>query len=430
MISYNKYLHKILLYNDLKEKLNVIKTIKQGLYIRDYKLKDILNILQDKLYYSFNFKEFDIDRDINENVYQNTHNDYDKFINIDSKNIDTKILSNHLINIDKKSNKITFFYVGIPLHVTGHCIIGNTVWIYDPHCYEYNYIKCFIDTYVNNGFIIGNLPKHILKQGKLNLCYMYVIHFFIVNLLKFNGYEYDYKNTLHIDNDIYISKITENIIDLLYRHENISKWNYYLLKNDILNMKIYIKNCNYVYIDIIEQLCNLINSVDMMLCIDSKIKYTNSDDRLYNILDYCVYNYNIYDIELYNFTIEILKIIIIKNIKLLIPISYIYVGTILDMNIDFKNISDINTIWNIYFNSIIQKNMKVYEKSMIYGYHTVLINNNTKEFFDYLLWYICNFDNQILISFIKLMDRYIDNKHRNIFLYVIKKLENRGYICV
>jgi hypothetical protein len=427
----NNILYQLLIYGH-SDNINNIKTMVQGQYIRDNKLNDILNIFSDKLLYEFIFKEFDIITDKKGNIYYDTYEDYNNFLLLDAMDIDTSILIKHILNIDRKSNKLTFFYVGVPLHVTGHYIIGNNVWIYEPYCYDYNYIIAFINEYTKYGFNIKKLPKYILKQGKLNLCYIYVLHCFIVKLLEINEQSYNYKIISHINVDEYISKITDNLTVFLYNYSCISEWNYYLLKNDITCMVNYVSDKKNIYVDIVKQVCHCINSKEMMEYIVDKIKISETNNNLQNIMNKCIYNYNIYDPNIYNFMIIILEVIIKKKnyMKLLSALSYIYINIIIDINIDFGNIKDNNVMWDIFFNSIIQKNITIYEKSMMYNYHTILIYNYNTEFFDYLFWYIIEYDCDLIISTIQLLVSYIDINHKLMLFDTITKIEKHKNIRV
>lgn len=430
MNSNNCILQQLLFYEE--SDISDIKAIIQGQYIRDNKLNDILFILQTKLFYKFNFKEFDIITDIKGNVYYDTQQDCDKFINLDIEDINTDILVSNILDIDQKSDKLTFFYAGVPSHVTGHYIIGNNVWIYEPYCYNYNYMNAFRNEYIKNGFIINKLPDFILKQKELDLCYIYVLHFFIVKLLEINNYTYDYKNISNINSDKYISKLTYNLIEFLYRYKYISSWNYYLLKDDINGMTNFISDKKTIYINVIDQLCNIINSKEMLLCIIDKIRFSKINNKLHTIMNKYVYNYEVFNKKLYEFMINIFEIIIKKKnyTKLLTFLIHNYINILLDMNIDFGNIKDTNMIWDIYFNSIIQKNMIVYEKSMLYNYHTILIYSYDKEFFDYLYWYVIEYDDEMIMSILQLMNLYIVDSHKIMFLDTVKKIEKQKNICV
>ena len=246
--------------NDIRSMLSPFdeyRSLLQGVYIREYLYNDLLDIFQNTFKFNFSYEMIyehqdqwiDVAKYKNKNLHAIIHN--------------FKIRENYHFNIHiifRFKNK-NFVYIYEPLFNK----LDDYMMLLNKQFYDGDYITYFenVKKYRSNGYIVLAPPYNIIIQDSVALCYMYVLHF-LLNMLLFNNDFKMYRNNITAVHDIYIMKFTKDMLKILHEYGKISNSVYYLLTNNIYNIK---KNCNkegYIDIDL-----SLVNSKEMLLTLSS-----------------------------------------------------------------------------------------------------------------------------------------------------------------
>jgi hypothetical protein len=236
---------------------NTNQSILQGLWLRDCIGIDtiIKDIFITKMGLKFEYQYWKISKYYNDNRYN-------KQI-INSTNME-KYLNKKIKKLE--DNKIYFIYLHIPSHVNLIYIDTRNpqekeYYLYEPHTkddtQQFDIINGVFQSYEYKNV---QLPKFILGQVDLPLCYMYVMYFFLCLLVSRNGLlineklsnEYedsDTNITLNMTHDnICIMNFTKQILKLCHKHQMINSTDYYLLSNNFYQIQNIIKN-KYITVD-------------------------------------------------------------------------------------------------------------------------------------------------------------------------------------
>lgn len=213
-----------------------LKSISQGVYLRDTeginKMSKIIKLLKNKLEFQFDYLYINLKTS---NIEKNVHI-------IDDSIFEMKKTTQNIYEKNKDTDKIVFLHIGIPGHVNTHIIvcnkdpiIKNKVYIYEPHHPQpdldkqsYAYEKQYREMYKVANYEIKSLPQYILGQTQLPLCYMYVIHFFLLILL-FKDHEQILYDASHKYDDIFTRDIFKLVNEYGLIEDDLI---YYLLTNN------------------------------------------------------------------------------------------------------------------------------------------------------------------------------------------------------
>lgn len=244
----------------LLEPFDYVKSVMQGMYIRDMSYNDLMDVIFKKHFkFKFNYHKIYANKDKNGVEYV----DFDTYIELEADDLDMSVLSSTL-NIIDRNDSCTFIYFKVPGHVNAHILRGNDVYIYEPHNKDYNYVQTVKKIYEKSGFKLQELPKTIMAQKNLPLCYMYVINFFLIILLypdaKYKKYEI-YEKTC---DDLYIMKFTRDMLKLLKEYECITEWRYILLTNNMHALNEYLVSHPNFIIDINTDLFQYVTNTEIL----------------------------------------------------------------------------------------------------------------------------------------------------------------------
>jgi len=152
-----------------------------------------------------------------------------------------------MITANINNKKIIFINFYVAGHVNIHLLYptylegvgrGYDVYIYEPHMRPYpHYILCDEIYKAIERCNVKTLPPYVLRQASLPLCYIYVMHFFL--LIIFNTNPKFFESTA--SDDIFIIKFTRDIFKLMHEYKKVDDTIYYLLTNNIYMMNDIIK---------------------------------------------------------------------------------------------------------------------------------------------------------------------------------------------
>jgi hypothetical protein len=257
-------------------------------------------------------------------------------------------LQEELKNIE--NIKGTFFYTILTMegyHVNGvvikHTDEGKYMYIYEPHFStehkiyekyeiykEYEIFKFIKDN--EHTYEINDLPKIILKQKDLPLCYIYVIHFLMSIYFSDDVSEAYVKYDETCDN-MYITTFVRYLLKLLHEYKKINDIDYYILTDNTYkvyqllsdNKDLYIQNIFYYVssIDlykIIEKRTNDVNICYMLMRTSSDFNKDIFRKRYVSYKINCIINTteiediiplyeeeNLFSTKLYNIAIKKIK---------------------------------------------------------------------------------------------------------------------------
>ncbi len=221
---------------------NINRSILQGLYIRDVIGIDqiVKKIFIEKMGLNFIYEYWNIEQ------YVKDFEDFDYDNNNNNNNIKDNIIS----FISKKIshlNKGNIYFIHLNLHGHVNLIYIDTkqnykwkYYYYEPHMPEINIRQYIIIDYIkecfyNSGYDDIILPKFLLKQQRLPLCYMYILNFFLNLYLSNDNCSVNIIcEQLH---NIYIMDFTEIILKLCRNSNLIDNFYFSLLTNDVINIK-------------------------------------------------------------------------------------------------------------------------------------------------------------------------------------------------
>jgi len=307
----------------LLENFDEYRTTLQGTWLRDvYGIKNfVTDILSNRFDFDINFEEINLEKEHKECKTSDNSNNF------------IKKMTDFIEKLIK--NKIYFVYVLIESHVNLHYIntYDNTVYLYEPHqpvnLQTQNKQYCsYINSqqaYTAQGYKILELPKNILTQTNLPLCYMYVLHFFMYAFIstaqtkRIKKYEYkEYDN-------VYVMSFTKYILKLCHEYNKISDIDYYALTNNVY-----------------------------------KIQTIHSPDIFKNILQFASSD-------------EMIKYLIknIKNIELHIPHPIFFID-----NVSFKGLLDTITSINIYNDHFNNHNNQYIKNQLIFVIGIIFLYKN------------------------------------------------------
>jgi hypothetical protein len=234
---------------------NKNKAILQGKYLRDnIGLENIINLFEktiniDIIQYEWKFYE----------MFDNK-----KFIKSESiiKNLDI-FLREKMQELEK--NGFYVILLKIPFHVNLLCIDKRKkhkwkYYLYEPHMPEelsdnYEFIDCMNNFFKSYGYNIIDIPKNLLKQHELPLCYIYVLHSILCLYILNNNINIDYEIDCNNEmmSDTYIINFTEKILCLCYDNNMIDGLIFNFLTNNMAKI-VKIKN-RYIDYDILLLSC-------------------------------------------------------------------------------------------------------------------------------------------------------------------------------
>lgn len=127
-------------------------------------------------------------------------------------------------------------------------------YFYEPHMPEkynekYEFIKYVNNFFVSNGYVLSELPKYILQQNELPICYIYVLHSMLYLYASHNNIEIN--TEFENNSDTYISNFTEKLLSVCYNNKLIKDTDYFILTD-------YIEKINKIicYDDVLLLSCN------------------------------------------------------------------------------------------------------------------------------------------------------------------------------
>lgn len=242
----------------------------QAEHIRDKSWDNLIELFQKKIgfdfgYYSIKFEE----------VTQNQESIIENFDELEK-----------IIDSIKDKNGLFFIRISFVTHVNAHIILHENnnkyVRIYEPHKNEYGYVISYKKFYTKKDYDIKDLPEVILKQNKLQVCYMYILHFFLVTYFSYKNKKASYKyipdyisGASFACDDLYIMNFTRSMIKLLHEYKYINDINYYLLTNNTYKMSEYLENNKQQKID---NIYGLISGMEMYNIIKNRLENIKMHD--------------------------------------------------------------------------------------------------------------------------------------------------------
>lgn len=221
----------------LLEPLNIYRTTLQGMWIRDVVgIERFVNeVLVNKFGFNINFLEIEFTNLLDNNEIKRTMDDL--FVNIKSNNI-------YFINVSLP-NHINLIYMDTYNNESStKSVYKGSVYIYEPHVSpddepimeKYNVYTQLQKIYKNSGYNVLPLPKDILQQRDLPLCYMYVLHFYMFTFVTASESR-NIITTYRGFDDIYIANFTHFILKLCHEYTLMNSIDYYILTNNTFQIQ-------------------------------------------------------------------------------------------------------------------------------------------------------------------------------------------------
>ena len=246
------------------ELFDIEQSVLQATYIRDdITFKNIIEqIFRDKMDFNVAYSDIDL-RYVSSSGY-NEINCIDKN---DRIRHDLNIYINQL-SIDN----IYYCTIKIPEHVNVIFLNKKKLeyFFYEPHGYNLSgntyCIGSIVRSFMNEiGYKELFLPKNILKQDLLPICYMYCLHFFIYMFMNLS-LKIDIKKYNDQIDDVYIMIFTKYILKICYNFQLISEMDYYLLTNNMYKIQQIVKKSQNIIIEnLIKKNAN-VNTLTIYLC--------------------------------------------------------------------------------------------------------------------------------------------------------------------